>query len=451
MGVSNDFCLIFLSKVRSTNQVGLQLNLEMDKKVRTILHLDLDAFFCAVEENHHPELRGKAFAVGGRPNQRGVIASCSYPARQYGVRSAMPTARALRLCPELILLPGRHALYRQASEQVMALLAQVSPQIEQISIDEAFLDVSAKDQPVQQLAQDIQTLIHTKLHLPCSIGVASNKLVAKIATDIGKTRSQQAGPPMAITIVPPGQEAAFLAPLPTEALWGVGPKTAERLAEIGVLTVGDLARKPSVELVRLFGKNGMEMWLHAQGQDDRPIVVFQEPKSISQETTFPQDVSERGQLLGTLAELSQQVAQRLNEAQRYAATVKIKIRWPNFSVLTRQISFAQPTRDYDLIYQSAQQLFDQVWRPGKAIRLLGVGVSGLTSAVQQLSFFDLPDSENREKQRRLQEVMQTLRQRYGDHILHPASEMSEHNRKTEYNLATKPNLDQDKRKSDKKS
>ena len=223
----------------------------------------------------------------------------------------MPTARALRLCPELRILPSRHHVYSQVSEKVMASLYAITSQVEQISIDEAFIDVSEISEPAQEIARQIQAQIYQELDLPCSIGVASNKLVAKIANDIGKSAASGVGPPMAITVAPSGEEAAFLAPLPVEIMWGVGPKTAERLEQIGILTIGDLAQKPAYELVRLFGKNGIELSLHAQGIDERPIVTFREPKSFSQETTFSRDMHERDSLLKTLQQLSQGVSQRL--------------------------------------------------------------------------------------------------------------------------------------------
>lgn len=402
----------------------------MDKRTRTILHLDLDAFFCAVEEIYYPELRGKAFAVGGKPNQRGVISSCSYPARERGVRSAMPSARALRICPELRLISPRHGAYRQMSEKVMAILTQVSPQIEQISIDEAFLDISAMDEPERELAQRLQARIYTELDLPCSIGIAGNKLVAKIATNIGKASARGSSPPMAITIAPPGEEAAFLAPLPVEALWGVGPKTAERLEEIGVLTIGDLAQKTPAELTRLFGKNGMELSLHARGVDERPLITFHERKSISQETTFAKDIFERQKLVDTLAEQSRQVGRRLKSAQRFASTVKIKIRWPDFTSITRQLTLSQPTQDSELILQAAVQLFDQVWSQGRAVRLLGVGASRLVPEIRQLSLWDQPPAADLEKQRKLQAALQALRQRYGEQVLQTASQIQEHSYKS---------------------
>src|SRR5512135_1499999 len=180
----------------------------------TILHLDLDAFFCAVEETRHPELRGTAFAVGGRPGERGVVASCSYAARKFGVRSAMPTAQAIRLCPGLRLVPGSHHIYGEVSRQVMSRIEAVSPLVEQISIDEAFVDISGLDESPEHLARRLQNRIRDELGLPCSIGIASNKLVAKIATEVGKKAAKGSGAPFGLTVVPPGQEQEFLAPLP---------------------------------------------------------------------------------------------------------------------------------------------------------------------------------------------------------------------------------------------
>ena len=267
---------------------------------RKIIHLDLDAFFCAVEELRDPALRGKAFAVGGRPESRGVVASCSYPARRFGVHSAMAMGQALRLCPDLIIVPTHHGEYSAVSRQVMARLHAVTPLVEQISIDEAFLDVTERAEPPDELAQQLQVTIRRELGLPCSMGVATNKLVAKIANNVGKAAAHGEGPPNAIRVVPPGEEAIFLAPLPCDALWGVGPKTAERLAALGMHTIGAIAAWPADDLARRFGKNGAELARHALGLDDRPIVTQHERKSASQETTFDRDVSDGDALRRTL-------------------------------------------------------------------------------------------------------------------------------------------------------
>ena len=344
---------------------------------RKILHLDLDAFYCAVEELHNPALRERAFAVGGKPEERGVVASCSYPARLLGVRSAMPMRRALALCPHLIIVSSRHDLYSQVSQQVMERLHALTPLVEQISIDEAFLDASELPEDGESLARSLQRKIRDELGLPCSLGVASNKLVAKIANDFGKSAARKGSPPSAITIVPPGEEAAFLAPLAVQALWGVGPKTAERLGEMGIHTIGELAVFPTGELAQRFGKNGLQMSQYAQGIDDSPIITSHELKSISQETTFIHDVRDREMLRRTLHELSCGVGQRLRADGLCAATVKIKVRWSDFTTLTRQITLSLPSDQDVQIYAAALYLFEKVWKAGRAVRLLGVGVSKL--------------------------------------------------------------------------
>ena len=350
---------------------------------RVILHLDLDAFYCAVEEQRDPILRGKPFAVGGKPDQRGVVASCSYAARRAGVRSAMPMSRALRQCPGLVIVSPHFDLYRAASHQVMDRLHALTPLVEQISIDEAFLDVTGLPGEPETIARELQHTILSNLDLPCSLGVASNKLVAKIASDFGKGTARGAGPPNAITVVPPGSEAEFLAPLLVERLWGVGPKTGARLNEMGVLTIGDLARVPSAELSRLFGKHGEEMSRQAQGMDDSPIVTERETKSFSQEETFARDVGDPARLRALVEEQAASLARQLQTHNLMATTIKLKIRWPDFTTLTRQATLSQTFDDPALIAQTAWQLFEKIWQPGKRVRLLGVGVSGLGSTNRQ--------------------------------------------------------------------
>src|SRR5512134_2404666 len=278
---------------------------------RTILHSDLDAFYCAVEETYHPELRGQPFAVGGKPEERGVVASCSYAARRMGVRSAMPMGKALRLCPGLLIVPMRHQLYSDVSRRVMERLHNLTPLVEQISIDEAFLDISDVPESPETVANKLQFRIRDELQLPCSIGIASNKMVAKIATEVGKSlalreikEKGEVKPPNALTVVPSGEEAAFLAPLPADMLWGVGPKTSARLTELGIYTIGDLAKWPDGELIRMFGENGRDLATHSKGIDDRPITTEHETKSISQEITYSRDVRDDKVLEKTLHEMS---------------------------------------------------------------------------------------------------------------------------------------------------
>ena len=381
---------------------------------RTILHLDLDAFYCSVEEIQNPELRGKPFAVGGKPDERGVVASCSYAARAMGVRSAMPMSRAIRLCRDLIIVPGRHHLYGDYSEQVMEKLRVLTPLVEQISIDEAFLDISDIQQPAARIALDLQTAIRTELNLPASVGIASNKLVAKIATEVGKKSSKNKNePPFGFTIVPAGEEAQFLAPLPADMLWGVGPKTNARLSELGIHSIGDIARWPEKELVSLFGENGRDLWQHANGIDNRPVTTEYETKSVSQETTFNVDVRDEKTLEKTLREQSKDVARQLRKNDLAGKTVKIKIRWPDFTTLTRQVTLPTSTDNEDEIYRAAVKLMNTVRKPNQAVRLIGVGVSGIGAPVRQLSLWDVGS----EKSRKLQEVVDQLQERYGKSVI----------------------------------
>ena len=377
---------------------------------RTILHLDLDAFYCAVEENQNPELRGVAFAVGGKPNERGVVSSCSYAARKYGVRSAMPMSRALRLCPKLVIVPGRHRLYSEASRQVMARLKALTPLVEQISIDEAFLDISDLTEPPERIARGLQAGIRDELGLPSSIGIAPNKLVAKIATEVGKKAAKGDQPPFALTIVPTRKEADFLAPLPAEMLWGVGPKTSARLNDLGIHTIGDIASWPESELIRLFGENGRDMAKHAKGRDDRPVVTEREIKSISQEVTFSRDVRDDKSLEKTLSDLSAQVGRRLRKNKLAGTTVKLKIRWPDFTTLTRQVTLSSTTDQDGEIAKTALGLLRKIRKSGQAVRLIGVGVSGLGEPMRQLELWEF----NSDKERKLQEVVDELKEKYGE-------------------------------------
>jgi len=377
---------------------------------RTILHLDLDAFFCAVEELHDPTLRGKAFAVGGRPEERGVVASCSYAARRFGVRSAMPMSRALRICPGLLVISHHHSNYGEMSEKVMQRLHDLSPLVERISIDEAFVDISDLGETPETIARRLQKRVNDELSLPCSVGVAANKLVAKIATEVGKKTAKKDQPPNAVTVVLPGQEAAFLEPLSANMLWGVGPKTAAKLAGYGIKTIGDIALRPAADLVRWFGENGRDLARRACGVDDSPIATGHEAKSISQETTFARDERDDKLLAATLRELSEEVGRRLRHGGIAGTTVRIKLRWPDFTTLTRQVTMSQPTDQDEEIYRLALDLLGKVRAKGKAVRLIGVGVSGLCPPLRQLGLWDV-DSE---KSRRLQEALDIVRSKFGE-------------------------------------
>jgi DNA polymerase-4 len=380
---------------------------------RVILHLDLDAFFCAVEEIKDPGLRGKAFAVGGSPSGRGVVTSCSYPARKMGVRSAMPTAKALQLCPKLILVSRNHQDYNHYSRLVMDCLRRFTDQIEQISIDEAFLDITDLSSSPRQFGKNLQGIILNEINLPNSIGIASNKLVAKIATDVGKMAAEGEGPPNAITVVPPGEEEVFLAPLPVRMLPGVGPKTKERLAVFNIETIGDLAAYPEIELANKFGKHGYDLSKRAKGIDHRGIVTERGVKSVSNERTFPRDLALKSELREHLSKLSQQVSNRLQKKNLRGKTIQIKLRWSDFTTLTRQSTLSQSTNDFSIIYETALELLDEVWKEGRKVRLIGVGVHNLDTEAQQLGLWDT----GFQKDLKLQETLKDIRGKYGENVI----------------------------------
>ncbi len=371
--------------------------------------MDLDAFFCAVEELQRPDLIGKPFAVGGSPDGRGVVSSCSYAARMFGVHSAMPMRRALQICPDLQTVSGHHRSYSDYSKKVMAILSQSTFLVEQISIDEAFLDISDLPETSSEVARNLQKQILDELNLPNSFGGATNKLVAKIANNIGKKEIKSNKPPCAIKIIPPGGEAAFLAPLKCDELWGVGPKTALRLKQKGIKTIGDIAAIPDTLLVQWFGKLGGDLARRSKGIDSREISLSSEMKSISAEITFEKDITDFTELRMKIWRLSEKVGARLRKKNFSASTVRLKLRWADFTTPTRQVSFQQPIDQDKVIFEAALQLFNTLWEKGKPVRLIGVGVSGLAPQAVQLSLWDTPD----EKERRLDDALDELRLRYG--------------------------------------
>jgi DNA polymerase-4 len=389
-------------------------------ETRKIIHLDLDAFFCAVEELRDPTLKGKPFAVGGRPEERGVVASCSYAARKFGVRSAMPMARALRLCPGLLIVSSHRKNYSDASKKVMAKLREVTQLIEQLSIDEAFLDVSDKEEYATVIARKLQAEIREDLNLPCSLGVATNKLIAKIANDVGKSNSKGDIPPNAITVVPPGKEEEFLAPLPVRALWGIGPKTAEKLAQLNIRTIGDLANTPEDSLARRFGKNGSDMARRARGVDNNPVVVSRPAKSLSQEITFSKDVADSVILREQFERQSKTLAKQLSNKNLTAATIIIKIRWPDFTTISRQLTLTQPTSDAKIILDTSWELFQREWNGQRPVRLLGVGVSGLGKPPRQLGLWDA----NTRRNVKLDAALSEVRKKFGDQVILRGSALS---------------------------
>ena len=354
----------------------------MTDQPRAVVHLDLDAFFAAVEILENPDLADRPVVIGGRPGERGVVAAASYPARAFGIRSAMPMYQALKLCPHVVVRSPRHRLYLDYSRQVMAILRQASSQVEQMSIDEACLELTEQIESWHQaieMARQLQRRVMEDVGLSASLGVATNKLVAKIASDRDK--------PGGLTIVPPGEEAAFLSGLPVRVLWGVGPVTAERLAETGVTTVGELVRVPEAELKERFGRHGTWMARQARGIDPRPVVTRRELKSASQERTFAHDLADEAAIKQQLWRLSQGVALRLTKAGLAAGTVALKLRYADFTTLTRQMALTAPTDGAQDIYRAALALLDQAWQRERPLRMLGVTGRNLSPPAGQMSFW----------------------------------------------------------------
>ena len=339
----------------------------------------MDAFYVNVHLLDHPADAGKLLVVGGRPDERGVVTSASYEARALGVRSAMPTAQALRLAPGLLVVPPEWARIRECSRAVMAVLAQYGP-LEQMSVDEAYIDLSgAADPPA--LAAAVRQRVPAETKMPASVGLATSKLVAKVASDFNKPRG--------LTVVPPGEEAAFLAPQSVRAIWGIGPRTAERLAALGIVTCGQLASADPERLRAAFGREADNLLRRARGEDDRPVTPDRGPaKSISQEWTFNRDVSDAAVLRDYLEKMSAEVARQLGEDNLIAHTIRVKFRWSDFTTFTRQRSLDVGTDDAATIYRLAELIWRENWPPGRPMRLLGVGATGLVAGEgRQLGLF----------------------------------------------------------------
>ena len=370
---------------------------------RTILHVDVDAFFASVEQRDHPEWRGKPLAVGmGGTNDRGVVSAASYEARKFGVHSAMPIRTARRLCPDCIFVPVRGAAYQAASREVMAILRRFTPLVQPISIDEAFMDVTASRLLFgdgEEIARRIKQAVRDEVQLTISVGVASTKLVAKIASDLRK--------PDGLVVVPPGAEVEFLAPLPISRLWGVGASTAAALRDFSVTTIGDLQRVDGAALVRRFGKHGASLVDRAHGLDPDPVDDPDAAKSVSHEMTFDEDTSDPEALERTLLAMSEGVSGRLRHAGIKAGTVTVKIRDSGFNTITRQRGLPEPSDMTEPIWQAALALARPEMR-GKKIRLLGVAASGFGGR-QQLGLFEAGD----ERKRKVVEAADEIRERFG--------------------------------------
>ena len=394
----------------------------MQAEAATVLHVDMDAFFAAAEVRRRPELTGLPVIVGGTGG-RGVVAAASYEARGFGVHSAMPTARARLLCPQAVFLPGDHAYYREVSGRVMEVFRSFTPLVEAVSVDEAFLDVAGARQlfgSPSEIARRIRAEVHAAEGLTCSVGVAHNKLLAKLASQQAKPRPGRAGsqPGRGVVVVEPSKALSFLHPLPVRALWGVGPATLRELVSMGVATVGDLAETPAEALVAAFGPaRGQRLADLAQARDDEPVVAAVAPKSMSVEVTFATDLIERAALRQEIVRQAETVASRLRAAHCTARTVVLKLRYGDFRTVTRSRRLPHATAHAPHLAREAKRLLELLDISG-GIRLLGVGASGLTiEGGVQLTL----DEARGAGTAALDAALDDLRARFGDEVIAPAS------------------------------
>ena len=383
----------------------------------TILHVDMDAFYASVEQRDRPELRGRPVIVGGSAEGRGVVSAASYEARKYGIHSAMPTFTARRLCPDGVFLPVRMKRYAEVARLVRAIFHSFTPLVEPLSLDEAFLDVHGCEGlfgPAPQIARKIKKRIRADTALTASVGVAANKFLAKLATELGK--------PDGLVVIEPERAAEVLAPLPVSRIWGVGAKGEKRLHALGLRTIGQLAALPEEVIVGHLGEAGRRLWQLAHGRDGRAVTPDEAAKSVSTETTFARDVGDREALRGWLLELVEQLGERMRRHGLRGRTIELKVRTSDFRTFIRSATLADATDLTAVIWRTAADLFDRrvpdAWLP---LRLLGVGASSLRrdDAVQGHLF----EGEWRAKQRSLDRTVDEIRRQFGDEAIRRARGM----------------------------
>jgi len=383
--------------------------------LRRILHIDMDAFFASVEQVLDPSLKGKPLVVGGDPNGRGVVCTASYEARAFGVHSAMPLAKAKRLCPDAVFVEGHFDHYRDASEAIMSVLEGVSPKIERVSLDEAYVDITGSLRLFggsEAIAMKLKRDIRERTGLPASAGAAANKLVAKVASDEAK--------PDGFLEVPPGGERAFLAPLPVSRLPGVGARTHQMLDELGVHTIGQLAQIPSEALTGIFGQSGYTLRRRARGVDFSPVEEAPYPKSIGRETTFPEDLFDWEQIESVLYYLMERATYALREQRMETGCVTLKVRYADFKTVTFAKTLPEST-DLDMVvYAAVRQLLPKAKVRRARVRLVGVTLSSLIYNQHQLSLFT---NRAHQKWRRALLSADRLRDRYGFDFLRSARSM----------------------------
>lgn len=389
----------------------------MHPEQRVFIHVDMDAFFAAIEQLDNPELRGRPVVVGADPKGgtgRGVVSAASYEARKFGIHSAMPISEAYRRCPKAAFVYPRMGRYSEMSHAIMDILGEFSPLIEQISVDEAFMDCSGTGRlfgPPGELGMRIKHEIKTRTGLTASVGIASNKSIAKIASDLDK--------PDGLTICPFGREREFLSPLPIEKLWGAGKKTVLHLNSIGFRKIGDIASVPCEEMETRLGKWGVHLWALACGIDGRDITTDYSQKSISEEHTFGKDTGDAGIIEQTLLSLADQVARRTRKHGARGRTVTLKIRLEGFETYTRSRTLPFPVSDTFTIRDTAEELFRNFDCRGKRVRLVGVKISNLTGSGEQpqLDLFDAASCDpNLGRKEKIEEILDTLRSQHGSHV-----------------------------------
>jgi DNA polymerase-4 len=379
---------------------------------RQIIHVDMDAFYASVEQRDRPELRGRAVIVGGAPDARGVVSAASYEVRKFGVHSAMPTAQAMRRCPHAILLPVRMERYAEVSQQIQSIFEQYTPLVEPISLDEAFLDVTASTNlfgPAEQIGRTIKERIAIQTQLTASVGVAPNKFLAKLASDLRK--------PDGFVVITEQNKQQILDPLDVGRIWGVGKVTEKALQARGIRTIGDLHATSEIELKSIVGNGASELLKLARGEDDRQVEAVRQAKSLSSEQTFSTDISDTAILRGVLLEQVEEVAQRLRRRRLKARTVSLKLRYGDFRTVTRSGTLREATNLTQLLWEAAERVFGQWQRSASgALRLLGFAATGLEpEGGGQASLFCDPEGE---KLKRLDRTMDAIRDRYGKRAVH---------------------------------
>jgi nucleotidyltransferase/DNA polymerase involved in DNA repair len=391
------------------------------ENARVIFHLDMDAFFAAIEELDEPEYRGKPLVVGADPKGgagRGVVSTANYEARKYGIHSALPISQAYKKCPHAIFVRGRYARYAEISGKMMAILKEFSPVVQQISIDEAFLDLTGATkllgQPME-VAGKLKTRIKNETGLTASVGIASNKFIAKVASDLEK--------PDGLTICFPGNERAFLAPLPIRKLWGVGKKTAEKLAKIGLKTIDDIAKLPQDYLIKIFGKWGLHLWQLSNGIDTRPVDESSARKSISEETTFDVDVDDYEIVEKTLFRIADRLSRTMRRKELKGRTITLKLRWEGFETHTRSKTISDYVNDADTLRSIAVDQFRKMAKENRRVRLVGIGISQLNNiGGEQMSLFGDSQAPRNEK---LENLLSDLKAKFGESAVTRAALLEE--------------------------